>query len=632
MTHEAYTEVKTLAVPRVDIFEEIITFVKKYEFHMVFASLLLTSAIAFLYFYNNGLALAYNDARSHLDIGRRVVEGLKPGLAQIGSVWLPLPHFLMIFTIWNDFMWHSGLSGALFSMFSFVGSGLYIWKILKKLNVGMIGRLAGVFVFAANANVLYLQSTAMTELLFIFTFCAAFYELICWYKSEKTWDLVKAAFWVMLSTLTRYDAWFILIIIVALVTLSTYLKRGYKTAEGILLLFTTLGGFGILLWLGWNYLIFGDPLFSFFGPYSAHAQQKQIYEAGELITRGSIFQSVKIYSLAIYHTIGLFNLILASIGIVWLLLARNTSKILKFVIITLLLSPLIYNILALFLGHSIISIVHVFGDNWFNVRYGTVMVPSVAICIGYLLHKVNVPLKYMLIPSLFFAYVSSFFIQIPVTIQDALWGASSKNVSQVSRWLKTNASNNEGLIFISAGSHDAIIFSSGFKMGRFIHEGTGQYWENASQDPDRWVRYIVMRTYDMKDATFFALKDNPDLSKYNLVVKGEFADIYELKGEYKGNLLTTSEMLQQDVNSKNQNKSQKAPKIDQYTSGKASVYGLASVFGIASTALFMAQIEGTPGRKKPKKYHMRQGKINSEFGSNLVMLREVGKSGFDELG
>src|SRR5882672_2621709 len=70
--------------------------------------LVLVSVGGFLYYYFNGLGLAYNDARSHLDIGRRVVEGLKPGAAQLGSVWLPLPHALMIPTIWNDFMWHSG--------------------------------------------------------------------------------------------------------------------------------------------------------------------------------------------------------------------------------------------------------------------------------------------------------------------------------------------------------------------------------------------------------------------------------------------------------------------------------------------------------------------------------------------
>ena len=624
MMDPTYTETAAISFPTNNLLEEIITFVKEYEFRLILVSLSLLSVLTFIYFYLNGLGTAYNDARSHLDIGRRVVENLKPGLAQIGSVWLPLPHFLMIFTVWNDVMWHSGLSGAIVSMFSYVGSGIYIWLLLRKLNIGLVGRLAGVFAFAANANILYLQSTAMTELLFIFTFCAALYQLISWYKSDDVWDLVKAAFWIMLSTLTRYDAWFIFLITVALVTLTTFFKRGFKAAEGIFILFMTLGGFGILLWIIWNYLIFGDPLYSFFGPYSAYAQQKQIYDAGELITKWNIINSTKIYSLTLYYTIGLFNLIMATFGIILLFVDRNINKILKIALTTLLLSPLIYNVLALFFGHSIISIVHVFGDNWFNVRYGVVALPTVAILIAYFIQKVNNPLRFLLIPSLLFVYLSSYFAQIPVTIQDALWGASSKNVSQVSGWLRKNASDNQDKIFISAGSHDAIIFSSGFKMNRFIHEGTGMYWKNAGKEPDRWVRYIVMRTYDMKDATFYSLKDNADLSKYDLVLKGEFADIYEIKSEYRGNLITPYEMSKNNPNSKTaENQLLQGQKIEQDKSARVSVFGFTSMFGIVSTALFVSKFEKKPAKK---------GKIDAELAFNLVIFRDVVKTGLTAAG
>jgi hypothetical protein len=94
----------------------------------------------FVYYYQNGLGLAYNDARSHLDIARRVVEGLKPGAAQLGSVWLPLPHIAMLPTVWNDFFWHSGLAGALPSMLSFVVIGLLIFHYLRLYNKETIFR------------------------------------------------------------------------------------------------------------------------------------------------------------------------------------------------------------------------------------------------------------------------------------------------------------------------------------------------------------------------------------------------------------------------------------------------------------------------------------------------------------
>ena len=43
---------------------------------LIVAALTIISVYFFVHYYQNGLGLSYNDARSHLDIGRRVVEGL----------------------------------------------------------------------------------------------------------------------------------------------------------------------------------------------------------------------------------------------------------------------------------------------------------------------------------------------------------------------------------------------------------------------------------------------------------------------------------------------------------------------------------------------------------------------------
>src|SRR3990172_4067941 len=221
------------------------TWLEAHGLIIVIAVLSAVSIVSFVVYFQNGLGLAYNDARSHLDIGRRVVEGLKPGLAQIGSVWLPLNHILMIPTVWSDFMWHSGLSGALISMISFVLTGVIVYLFLKKLGVGLLGRFFGVLVFAANLNILYLQSTAMTELLLIATMTAGAYYLMLWAKKDTVLDLIKAAFWIMMSTTVRYDGWFLLLFSAGLVALTVFFKNGYKTTEGMLVLFLTLGGFGI---------------------------------------------------------------------------------------------------------------------------------------------------------------------------------------------------------------------------------------------------------------------------------------------------------------------------------------------------------------------------------------------------
>src|SRR3989344_6861339 len=352
--------IKTTSLNRVQMVEKQSLFARieatfeKYEFKWVVIFLTFISIFTFLYFYSNGLGIAYNDARSHLDIGRRVVEGLKSGLAQLGSVWLPLPHLLMIPTIWNDFMWHSGLSGAIVSMISFVLTGALIYKFLEKLAVGIWGRLVGVFVFVANINVLYLQSTAMTELLLLFTMTAGVYELMLWHKNDKVLHLIKSAFYVMLSTLIRYDGWFLFLFAGALIVLQIFrsdyygsLKRGFlsklKVAEGAIFMFCTLAAFGIFLWLLWNLLIFKDPLYFAFGPYSAHSQQLQLESAGNLTTKGNLMLSVEHYSYALIYNSNLFVSILGALGMYLLFIDKKIKTGVK-IASTALLAPLLFNI------------------------------------------------------------------------------------------------------------------------------------------------------------------------------------------------------------------------------------------------------------------------------------------------
>src|SRR5260221_2633852 len=275
-------------------------FLEKNTPYFIIALLSIISTAYFLIYLYNGYGISYNDARSHLDIGRRVVEGLKPGLAQIGSVWLPLPHLLMIPTIWNDTMWHTGLAGALQSMISFVATGILIYMYLKKLGVAWLGRVVGVFVFVANVNILYLQSIAMTELLLLATMTAACYYLLLWTQKEKIVDIIKAAGFVMLSSLIRYDGWFLFLFAGFLLFITTVRKKGYKETEGTLVLYATLAGVGIALWFLWNLLIFKDPFYFAFGPFSAHAQQEQLLAAGNLETKGNLILSTKTYLIALF--------------------------------------------------------------------------------------------------------------------------------------------------------------------------------------------------------------------------------------------------------------------------------------------------------------------------------------------
>ncbi len=509
----------------------------RYSVVLVAVSLFVFSALAFVFYFQNGLGLAYNDARSHLDIGRRVVEGLRPGFAQLGSVWLPLTHLLMALTIWNDFMWHSGLAGAIWSMAAFVGTGVLIFLFLEELGVGILGRLVGVAIFALNLNILYLQSTAMTELVLLGTMTAACYFLLLWFTRRTIFFLLLSAFFVMLSTLVRYDGWFLLFFVSLMIFVSAWTSGGYKKAEGMFVLFATLGGFGVFLWFLWNLLIFGDPLFFAFGPYSAHTQQQDLEAAGVLPTKGDWFLSAKMYFYALAYNTNAFILFLGVAGSVWLFFERRLSPMVRLATLALF-APLLFNVLALFLGHSVLFIQGLSGNTWFNVRYGIMMMPSVAIFVGFLAHKA-VGLRPVLIGLLAFVLFFQFASEDAVTIDDGRVGSSQKNVTEISGWLRENAgTNDDDLILISAASHDSIIFSSGLPMKRFIHEGTGPYYESAIRNPDHWARWIVTRTNSDSDSTWRLLKDTVGFrERYRLIDSYPFADIYELKPEYEGGLI-----------------------------------------------------------------------------------------------
>ncbi len=502
---------------------------------IIFFLLIGISVISFFYYFSNGLAIAYNDARSHLDIGRRVVENLTPGFAQLGSVWLPLPHLLMSITIWNDFMWHSGLSGAVQSMISFVVTGLIIYYLLKHFNVGLFGRVTGVLVFVFNVNVLYMQSTAMTELLLLATMTMGVYELILWHKEETVMRLIKSAFWIMLSTLIRYEGWFLFVMATVLIFFHTMRKYGYKTAEGVSVIFITLGGFGIFLWLLWNQMIFKDALYFIFGPYSASAQQLQLESAGVLFTKHNLLFSLQTYFYALVYNSSFFFVLLALVGMILFWLDKQIPGSTRISAIALL-APFFFNVIALYMGHSVLFVQGLAGESWFNVRYGLMMVPTIAIFVGYFISRLR-SLRFVFLALILFISFFTIANRDAVTIDDARVGASGKNVTQVSGWLRQNVPGKDGYILISVASHAAIVFTSGLPMKKFIHEGTGQYWELATAHPDRWVRWIILRTHDTNDLTFSALQYNKNFSqKYKLVNHFPFADIYELKPEYISNL------------------------------------------------------------------------------------------------
>jgi hypothetical protein len=124
------------------------------------------SLMALAYCVPRGMLLLYGDAVAHLHIARRVFDSLNPGFRQLGSVWLPLPHLLLLPFVQNMGWWQTGLAGAWPSMACFVLGCVGIYK-LARIWLRPSAAIIAAMIYGLNPGLLYMQTTAMTEPLFL---------------------------------------------------------------------------------------------------------------------------------------------------------------------------------------------------------------------------------------------------------------------------------------------------------------------------------------------------------------------------------------------------------------------------------------------------------------------------------
>src|SRR5215831_9351819 len=89
------------------------------------------SIISFFYYLQHGDLLLYGDAVAHINIARRVFDSRTPGLLQLGTVWLPLPHLLMIPFLLSNGLWQSGAGGSIPSLIAFVFSTVGVFRLVR---------------------------------------------------------------------------------------------------------------------------------------------------------------------------------------------------------------------------------------------------------------------------------------------------------------------------------------------------------------------------------------------------------------------------------------------------------------------------------------------------------------------
>jgi hypothetical protein len=339
----------------------------------------------------HGALLLYGDAEAHLHIARRVFDSQRPRFSQLGTVWLPLPHILLLPFVNIDSWWRSGLAGAFPSMAETILAAVGLFKLARR----WMGVAAATFVlalFILNPNVLYVSTTALTEPLFLAELVWSVVLLLEWCDAlaedtKKTSRLL----WLLIAVLvaavyTRYDGWVLGFVIWLLLAVELWKRKKFFSLSFV-------GASVVLaaapvLWLIYNAVLYKDPLDFLRGQYSAAAIEARTSHGVFPPHPGwhNPWESLLFYCKDVQMVAGegrwgewLFWLALA--GALWFCVKRDEKPGARWAL--LLWLPLPFYCYSVAYGSVPIFLPVWWPHNWYNTRYGLELMPAIALGAGF---------------------------------------------------------------------------------------------------------------------------------------------------------------------------------------------------------------------------------------------------------
>lgn len=176
---------------------------------LVFVAAVAAGSLAMLQYAGLDLTLSHYDARAHLVVSRRITDSLTPGWRQIGAVWLPLPHLINMPVVAWDWAYRTGYPSAMLSTLALAAGLAALAGYLLRRTGSAVAALVAPTLVLANPNILYLQSTPMTEPLLLGLSFVALWCVDRWIElgTPRARHVAGAA--LMALALTRYEGWFV---------------------------------------------------------------------------------------------------------------------------------------------------------------------------------------------------------------------------------------------------------------------------------------------------------------------------------------------------------------------------------------------------------------------------------------
>ena len=357
---------------------------------LAFCAALSLAAIAWNW--RHGAMLNYGDAVAHLHIARRVFDSHRPGVTQLGSVWLPLPHILLIPFVAIYAWWANGAAALIPSALAWLASCAGIYRLARRWLSPAASAVALAF-FVLNPNLLYLQTTAMTEPLFVCEMVWTAVWLVEWRAAQDSQDervsntlLWRIAIVQAAAVYTRYDGWVLACLAwcaigVALLRRGRLWQRAYWLASVVVIA-------APVAWLVYNAVICGDWLDFIRGPYSARAIELRTAAPGAGPPHPGwhnpwvslIFYAKCAEMDAAALAWGNALLAVSVLGTAW---AWLTARGKAFSWALVLWLPLPFYAYSVAYGSVPIFLPVWWPHSWYNTRYGLEMLPAFALGAGF---------------------------------------------------------------------------------------------------------------------------------------------------------------------------------------------------------------------------------------------------------
>ncbi|HTR81074.1 MAG TPA: glycosyltransferase family 39 protein [Bacteroidota bacterium] len=337
---------------------------------VIFIVLVSATAAVVIYGMDNNAFVFFGDAASHIVKSREYFDSQAPGLRNIATVWLPVPHLLLIPFVAIDPLFYSGAAGAFLGIPLLALTALIIYLIVERLTDSRFIAFTSASVFALNPNMTYIFLTPMSEPGLMFFTALAGYSFLRWVESKKVEHLFVSSSAVALATLCRYEVWPLAPFLASLAFFDWYWRRkgkqDAKIAKAAIAAMVAFAGIGF--WLAWNYFLYGSAL------EFAH----KTYTAGSAIARATLErrpQNIFLYlGQAIFIIYGPFVILLALFALFRLTRLPNIRR--RVAIILFFSIPPISTTVAIALGFVQV-------DQWtWNWRYVLSFGLFFAICVG----------------------------------------------------------------------------------------------------------------------------------------------------------------------------------------------------------------------------------------------------------